>query len=96
MRAFREPAPVELEAVLTAAQREAVLTACSHLHPLQANALLRGLAWWLRGRTEVGSGELHRIVASLMREQMSAPAENGHAGPEAEAPRRRRGTHWVR
>jgi hypothetical protein len=59
------PAPTELHPILTQAQATAVLDAVSSLGPTQRFALLRDLAALLRGRTSIGDGELHRLVASL-------------------------------
>jgi hypothetical protein len=95
MSASRHPVPAELDRTLTPAQRESVLTATAHLHALQAHALQRSLAWWLRGRGSCGDGELHRLLASLMREQLTSPSENGRPGPELEARPRRRGTSFA-
>jgi hypothetical protein len=63
--------------VLTARQQTAIQDATASLPPLQRHALIASLKIWLRNRTDIGDGELFRVLRELQREQLLAPAEDG-------------------
>jgi hypothetical protein len=61
--------------VLDDAQQSDVINVLRPLDPLARDAFLNGLAQLLQGRTQVGSGELHRLLVDLQREHFSYPRD---------------------
>jgi hypothetical protein len=60
-------------------QMNAVMRACQPLQPYERSAFLAALAPLLRGRNDVGDGELHRLIRELLRQTWHPPS--GTAGP---------------
>jgi hypothetical protein len=61
--------------VLDDAQQSDVINVLRPLDPLARDAFLNGLAQLLQGRTQVGSGELHRLLVDLQREHFRYPRD---------------------
>src|SRR5262245_37208811 len=61
-------------------QVSAIINATRPLNPLDRSAFLQALAAALRGHSEVGSGELHRLLATLQRSHFKPPQVEGERG----------------
>jgi hypothetical protein len=66
IRGPEHPAPLALR--LSDSQLDAVMRLCRPLAPRCRDALLRILAHELRGRGDVGDGELHRLARTIIRD----------------------------
>jgi hypothetical protein len=62
-------------------QLSAIMRAVEPLQPLERSAFLAALAPLLRGRNDVGDGELHRLIRELLRQTWHPP--HVAAGPQS-------------
>jgi hypothetical protein len=87
--AYGLPHTEELLALrLSDAQLDGLMRLCQPLAPHCRDALLRILAHQLRGRRDVGDGELHRIARSIIQDNRLFDAPNLDGAEEAPQPRR--------
>jgi hypothetical protein len=66
---------------LTDNQLTTIFDACSPLEPEDRDTFLRAIAHELRGRDEVGDGELFKICIALQRQYFTPPEQPGVRAP---------------
>jgi hypothetical protein len=71
----RKPWEEHMPLSLSDQQLTALMTAARPLQPLERSAFLAALAVLLRGRDEVGDGELYRSIKQLQREHFKPPTD---------------------
>jgi hypothetical protein len=54
-------------------QLSAIMNACEPLQPMERSAFLAALAHQLSGYSDVGDGELHRLIRELLRQTWRPP-----------------------
>jgi hypothetical protein len=69
-----EPKPL----ALSDNQQTSLLNAAQPLLPPDRSAFLVAVAAYFAGRTEIGDGELHRVVAELQRVYFKAPQADAY------------------
>lgn len=81
VRERKEPS-VSKPISLTDDQMNAILSASAPLtSPRDRSAFLTSVAAYFRGRTEIGDGELFRVIAELQRGYFKAPTMNETRAP---------------